>query len=438
MALSAVAWAIRPGSGGSHRTPLIWVSDDDPTRREHIAIFNRQNPDLDLQLDPDNGGPEKVIVQSLGGVGPDLFDCYFPDELAAYVQAGIAWDITDELAKRGINISRDCWPTLLPYVQLNGRIYGFPANAAVDVLYYDKSAFDSAGEPYPTGPVIWDRLIPVLQRMTQRDANGRIIRYGISIDDPYWMALVMQWGGRIYSADGTRCELDSSQAIAAIQFLHDLIYRYKVLPSPGDVDAMNAAGGWGTAGMQVFSSHRAATAIGGRWWLCTLRNMSGLNLGACEAPTGPAGPVYQGYGKSTIINRASPHREQALRFLIYMASRGYTQLINQQADGLGPIKLFCTDDTLVNPAFPQEATYQHVFRDVMPLGRAVQTSPFVNAALVARVVNDQLDLVRRDAKSPRDAMHAAAVQINAAIVDELSHDLDLKAQYHRLTGRDGP
>jgi len=87
------------------------------------------------------------------------------------------------------------------------------------------------------------------------------------MDDPYWEALVLQWGATVYSADGTRCVLDSPQAIGAIQFLHDLIYRYKVMPSPGDIDAMSAAGGWGTAGMQMFSAHRAAMAIGGRWWL---------------------------------------------------------------------------------------------------------------------------------------------------------------------------
>jgi len=121
-----------------------------------------------------------------------------------------------------------------------------------------------------------------------------------------------------------------------------------------------------------------------------------------------------------------------------MASPSYNRLLNQQADGLGPIKAFCADDTLVNPSFPEEADYQHVFRDVMAMGRAAQTSPFVNATLVSRVVNDQLDLVRRDAKSAADAMHTAALQVNAAIEDQLAHDAELRAEYRSLTGKDRP
>src|SRR4051812_4399242 len=97
--LSLVAWATAPDPAPVGKAPLVWVSDDNPCRREHIELFNRLNPDLHLILDPDNAGQEKVIVQATGGVGPDLFDCYGINELRAYVGAGIAWDVTDDLAK---------------------------------------------------------------------------------------------------------------------------------------------------------------------------------------------------------------------------------------------------------------------------------------------------------------------------------------------------
>jgi hypothetical protein len=47
-----------------------------PFRRAQIAPFNAQYPELNLVLDPNNYEMQKVIVQSLAGVGPDLFDCY--------------------------------------------------------------------------------------------------------------------------------------------------------------------------------------------------------------------------------------------------------------------------------------------------------------------------------------------------------------------------
>ena len=43
---------------------------------------------------------------------------------------------------------------------------------------------------------------------------------------------ILQWGGRIYSEDGTRCVVDSPEAVAGVQYLHDLIYRHHVMPGP--------------------------------------------------------------------------------------------------------------------------------------------------------------------------------------------------------------
>ena len=74
--LSMAAWRMQPEALAKGKTPLVWVSDDNPARRDQIALFNRLYPRYQLRLDPGNSGMEKVIVQSLGGVGPDLFDCY--------------------------------------------------------------------------------------------------------------------------------------------------------------------------------------------------------------------------------------------------------------------------------------------------------------------------------------------------------------------------
>jgi hypothetical protein len=90
IALSVVAWSLTPHPEAEGKTPLVWVSDDNPARRGQIALFNRLHPDFHLRLDPSNTGMAKVIVQCIGGVGPDLFDCYGGSQLSAYVKAGIA------------------------------------------------------------------------------------------------------------------------------------------------------------------------------------------------------------------------------------------------------------------------------------------------------------------------------------------------------------
>src|SRR5690349_15411783 len=96
IALSAVAWVIRPKDVEDGKVQLAWVSDDNPVRKEQIDLFNRTDPACHLTLDPANNDMSKVIVQSVGGVGPDLFDCFNAAQLSAYVKSGIAWDLTDE------------------------------------------------------------------------------------------------------------------------------------------------------------------------------------------------------------------------------------------------------------------------------------------------------------------------------------------------------
>ena len=67
--LSVAAWRMQPEALAKGTTPLVWVSDDNPARRGRIALFNRLYPQYQLRLDFDNGGMEKVIVQSLAGAG---------------------------------------------------------------------------------------------------------------------------------------------------------------------------------------------------------------------------------------------------------------------------------------------------------------------------------------------------------------------------------
>jgi len=86
--------------------------------------------------------------------------------------------------------------------------------------------------------------------------------------------------------------------------------------------------------------------------------------------------VYMGYGKATLVNRYSPRRKEALRFLLYESGKDYNQLINAQADALAPVKRFCyMDDYLKNPQFPEE-DYNAVWRDIMQYAEPAPISPF--------------------------------------------------------------
>jgi ABC-type glycerol-3-phosphate transport system substrate-binding protein len=432
---SVVAMNIAPKAPAG-KTILTWTTDDNPMRRDQIAPFEARYPQYIVDLDPSNAKPEKIIIQSIGGVGPDIFDCYDPFELAAYTKAGIAWDITDELKKRGIDIN-GTWPAVHADCVHDGRVYGFPTNAAVNGIWFHKEMFDEAGIAYPTGRMTWEEMIPIAQKLTQHDANGNITRFGLLIDwkvcKDYWN-FIKQWNGHMYSADGTRCTLDSPECIAAIQFMYDLVYKYHVSANLTQEDTMATAGGWGSGLITLFSGKRGAMALGGRYWLTVMRRNPDLHPGAFECPHGPR-RVFYGYGKATLINRNSPRREDALHWIEYENSEAYNKLINHQADGMGPVSRYTyTKDYLHDPEYPKD-DFNGVWRDEMSIAEPAETSPFINGIVTNRIMETQLDLIKSNQKTPEQGMRDAARMINAEIGATVSRIPSLKQKSDALLAK---
>ena len=449
---------LEEGADPNRHQKIVWVSDDNPRRTEQMALFDHEQraghlvvpgipglPPTGIKLDPNNSGMEKVIVQSEGGVGPDIFDCYDAKQLAAYVRSGVALDVTDALKARGLKLD-DTWPCMKPVCIYNGRMYGRATNTSVNALWLNTRLFQEAGVPLPTKkPWTWQEFLPLAQKLTQRDANGHIVRYGFLADwYNLWQTCLVQWGGHYYSADGTRCVLDSPEAIAGVQFAHDLIYKYHVVPGPVEEASLSGQGGWGQGTIKWFGADKGAIALGGRWWLCTLRDQTHpivngkpetptLNLRVVECPHGPQ-RVFPAAGKATLINAASKHIREALDFYTFMDGKPYNDLINAQADGLGPIKRFAySPEYLHNPEYPEEQD-NDVWRDIIQYGVAEETSDFVEGQAVQRILDVQLDLVKSDQKSAADALHTAAQKINAEIQRMIAADPTLRSRYQLLVG----
>ncbi|MCX7799574.1 MAG: sugar ABC transporter substrate-binding protein, partial [Fimbriimonadales bacterium] len=338
--LSIYAYKSLPDPNPPGKTRLVWVTDNNPVRAEQVALFNRLNPDLELVIDPANTDQQKVIVQSIGGVGPDLFDTYGRESAEAYVASGIAWDITDEMLKAGIDVPKIIWPVAVPSCVVNGRVYGFPCNVNANAIWFNKDVFDRAGVPYPKPGWTWDEFIETAKKLTIRDERGRAKQFGLYWDWNATRDLIYQHGGRYFNETATVCTLDTPEAIAGMRLSHDLMYRHRIAPTPNEEAALSTQGGWGSGGITFLMSGRVAMAYGGRWWLNLMRKQKGLRLGVVEIPYAKE-RVTVGGARCTFVNKNSPNREKALRFIKFLASREYNELLNDQADALAPVMEHC-------------------------------------------------------------------------------------------------
>ena len=181
-------------------------------------------------------------------------------------------------------MDKETWPAVIPLVKYEGRVYGVATNVATDAVWFNKAIFDKCGAPSPKSSWKWPQLIALANQLTRRDDRGRIIQYGILIDWTAWPHFVLQHGGNLFDPDGVRCVIDSPEAVAGIQLMHDLIYKYRVCPTPAEESSMSTKGGYGCGPINQFDAGKGAMAVGGRWWLCTLRLYKNLRLGAVEMP----------------------------------------------------------------------------------------------------------------------------------------------------------
>jgi len=297
------------------------------------------------------------------------------------------------------------------------------------VIFYNKALFDKHDVPYPSGHWTWDECVEVAKKLTHRKPDGRGYEtFGLTRVD--WKELLLQFGGSIFSPGLARCTLDSDESIEAIQFYHDLHFKWHVMPTPSDKLAMSGEGGWGAGDIRWFGNGRIAMIRIGRWGLIQFRKYKGLSLGVCYMPhVRGRRPVALCRSRSAGVNAKSPRRDQAVKFLKFLASEPYCKLINLGADALPGNKAYGAVEHMHNGRHPEDDEYNHYFIDVLRYGHRLEISPFVNPFVVNRIARREIERILAKDKTPAEAMRDAARKINAEIQKNVAKDAALRARY---------
>lgn len=162
------------------------------------------------------------------------------------------------------------WEAIRGPCRFEGKYYGIPHSAATSLLIYRKDVFTQKGlKP----PETWDDLIRVAEAMMERDKDGRVTRYGLSVPGVGLFInimvgeLVKANGGRLFDGRTGRPTFTEKPVIEALDFYKKL--NDKVLPP-----------GWL-----------------GHGYLDTFTNLA----------TGKAAMLYQGYGRGAgLIEKYAP------------------------------------------------------------------------------------------------------------------------------------
>lgn len=314
---------------------------------EMVAAFAARYPNITVEeeYDPWDGYWEKKTTQLAGNQLPDVY-AMSTAFICDYVASGRVLDVSASLNEPDVAGFVDGLPpTALENLTLDGELYGFPYATVTVVLFYNKDMFDAAGLDYPTAEWTYQDVLDASAKLTQdRDGDGILDVWGYHVEansPDTFGTILSRFGARFISDDGATVEMDSPQAVEAVQFIQDLQYKYNVSPRPQDIDGVESP----------FASNMVAMYEGLVGQVGTFREITDFAWDVAPLPLGFEG--QQGVGvlrgnPNFVVSATSAHPAEATRLAAFLSSAEAQALLGE-AQGRIPVHPMGQEQWLTTP-----------------------------------------------------------------------------------------
>jgi sn-glycerol 3-phosphate transport system substrate-binding protein len=209
------------------------------------------------------------------------------------------------------------YPAFMENSQTGGKTWGIPFQRSTIVMYWNKEMFKEAGLDPNRPPANWKETVDYGQKLTKRDASGKVTQWGVQIPSsgfPYWLfqALVIQNGINLMNAAGTETYFDKPEVVEALQYWMDLATKYKIHPE-GIVE-------WGTTPKDFFEKKMAMmwTTTGN---LTNVKANAKFDFGVAMLPAGKVRGSPTGGGNFYLFAKSTPaQKEAAFKFIKWVTT----------------------------------------------------------------------------------------------------------------------
>ena len=178
----------------------------------------------------------KATTAIKGGAGPQ-----FAVLLAAEVHSLQDQDILVSLDDIGLDADGKKWvegfyPAFMMNSHADGKTWSVPFQRSTAVQFYNKQKFQEAGLDPEKYPRTWAELAAAAEKLTKRDASGRVTQWGFKLasdlGNAQWTfgALANQAHIILMNEAGTETYFNDPRAIEAMDFWHSLPFVHKVTP----------------------------------------------------------------------------------------------------------------------------------------------------------------------------------------------------------------
>lgn len=184
---------------------------------------------------------QKYPTAVAAGTPPDMV-IFHAAEVNQMASEGLMMPLDDLIYNDGTLSKDDFNPVLMDAITYDGETMAVPFDNHGWLLWYNTQLLENAGLDPDNLPKNGDEFIEWAQMLTT-DVNGlhptdegfdpdNVDVWAIDWTWPRYTIPTTMWqfGGGILNEDGTEVLLDSPESIAAIQYWHDLMYKYYVAP----------------------------------------------------------------------------------------------------------------------------------------------------------------------------------------------------------------
>lgn len=297
-------------------TWALWGSPEEVKSHQMVAdAFMKEHPEIKVEIWSQPWDDYFTKIQALWASGDSkvIPDVAFLWPTPKYAAQGVLENLDPYIQKSGYKLE-DYWPGLLESAKYNGSVYGFPRDIEVNILYYNKDLFDKAGVKYPDDKWTWDDFMAAADKLTVKDASGKVKQYAFASEAGKWGKWLNQNGGAILDdyRNPSKCMLDDPKSVAGIQFFADLIAKGYAMP-PAD---LSQAGG----DAAVFQSGQAAMILQNSSRISAF-NEAKMNYDVAPVPTPKDGKRWNGAGGAAwVMSAGSGKKDAAWTFLEWLQS----------------------------------------------------------------------------------------------------------------------
>lgn len=409
--LAAVLW-LCPGTGRAAPVEVVvWDFGGVPGHqawiKQAVEEFNRRQQEIHVQLEIRDWATqrESLISTTIVGEGPDIIRVHHKYSVE-FGQLGGLYPL--ENFPDFPEVAAKFFPNVLEQVEYQGKHYGLPITMLPFVLAANQGILDQYHLQIPR---TWEEMRAMGPVLKEAGINVLTMPGGVNLDTAYrFLPLLYKAGGRVFDEGWTRATFNGPAGLAALEFLIEM-KNAGYLPAASAAYAFDEnAAHWCTG--------KAALSIEGPWWQDTVLGnykFDTSKLVLAQIP-GPAQPL-ENNPPATLLD------------VVMVSITGYTR-VPQQAWTV--LKALNVDDPVwrvPNPAMggipAHQAAYepgvQSKYIDLEVLAEAGRGGlgwpghPGITE--IQRCIADAVNMALAGTLSPKDALDAAAAEVNEILSD---------------------